>query len=785
MTTTEKYLSPEHRAMLREESAISNDVIEARGYRTVKGEELADLGFARRQCRDGLLIPVYSPDGRNGLYQLRPDEPWSEDDKRKPKLPDGTRPQKVRKYETPKGASMQMDCSPACRAQLADPNVPLYITEGIKKADSLVSRGKPAIALLGVWNWRGTNSLGGTTALPEWELIALKDRIVNVVFDSDVTRKSQVQHALKRLTAFLQNRGAYVNVIYLPHCENGRKQGVDDYFAAGHTVADLEALIEAPRPQPTPAAPTVELLDFEPSAMCRPLSLIEGCAYAATWLPVRVTRRETVNKAGEIIRLDPPEVTTEKRLFVICDDGRIYGDGGDATFDQLAFEVHLLEVPPTDKLLSSAGVKAYRAGRRPDPVKVFDQTADTFDRFIDYNRSLAAQRVMAEMQACYVLATYFLDAFTVIGFLWPNGDRGSGKTQNLIVLAALAYLGEVILAGGSYASLRDLADYGAFLAFDDAENLSNPKQTDPDKRALLLAGNRRGNTVPVKELAGDKTWRTRRVNTFCPRAFSATRLPDEILSSRTIVVPLIRTSDRYRANADPSDYKLWPHDRRQLIDDLWALALAHLTELSAYEAKVNDCARLTGRNLEPWRAILAVALWLDDHGTTGLFERMEALSVAYQAERAELEVGDLTALVIRALCRYAVRDVGDVANGTPDKSFSFGTSAITKVAKDLAEEIEADIDPESVTSRRVGRMLGKMRLRSDRTNARRGWKMTLGDLLGWLTAYGIEPPDNFANMQTTRPFSNVTTDTDVITSPTEPDTEPEPEAEPEREVIEL
>ena len=55
-----------------------------------------------------------------------------------------------------------------------------------------------------------------------------------------------------------------------------------------------------------------------------------------------------------------------------------------------------------------------------------------------------------------------------------------------------------------------------------------------------------------------------------------------------------------------------------------------------------------------------MALWLDDNGTNGLFERLEALSVAYQAERADLEMGDLTALVIRALCRYAVSVVDDV-----------------------------------------------------------------------------------------------------------------------------
>ena len=36
---------------------------------------------------------------------------------------------------------------------------------------------------------------------------------------------------------------------------------MDDYLAAGHSVADLNALVEAPRPEPRAAPPVVELLD--------------------------------------------------------------------------------------------------------------------------------------------------------------------------------------------------------------------------------------------------------------------------------------------------------------------------------------------------------------------------------------------------------------------------------------------------------------------------------------------------------------------------------------------
>ena len=268
---------------------------------------------------------------------------------------------------------------------------------------------------------------------------------------------------------------------------------------------------------------------------------------------------------------------------------------------------------------------------------------------------------MAEMIACYVLSTWLLDAFNVCGFVWPNGDRGSGKTQLITLIAELSYLGEVILAGGSFAALRDLADYGALLAFDDAENLGNPKLTDPDKRALLLAGNRRGATVPLKELTADKTWRTRHVNAFCPRCFSAIRLPDAVLASRTIVVPLIRTANRAKGNADVKDWAVWPHDCERLIDDLWAVGLRHLSALRAFEAVANRESALVGRNLEPWRAILAVARWLDELGAEGLWGRMDRLSLAYQAERPELETSDITVLVLKALRRLARKQLQDEA----------------------------------------------------------------------------------------------------------------------------
>jgi hypothetical protein len=138
---------------------------------------------------------------------------------------------------------------------------------------------------------------------------------------------------------------------------------------------------------------------------------------------------------------------------------------GRYSLSDLGFNVALKETPPDDKLWSPRSAKAFGKAELADPCEVFRQVVDVVDRFIDFDRSLGPQGTMAELVACCILSTWFLEAFNVIGFIWPSGESGSGKTQLLTIIAELGYLGQLILAGGSYASLRDLADYGATLCF--------------------------------------------------------------------------------------------------------------------------------------------------------------------------------------------------------------------------------------------------------------------------------------------------------------------------------
>jgi hypothetical protein len=229
MGSPQPLLLPHHQELIRA-SAISERVADARGYRSMTTRAAAArLGFGKTQQNvPALLIPVHSVTGEVVTYQLRPDSP---------RVRDG----KPVKYETPSGSRMALDVPLGARERLGDPSVPLFITEGARKADAAVSAGLCCIGLLGVWNWRGTNDQGGVMALPDWESIALKGRTVYLAFDSDVMTKPAVHMALNRLSSFLAGRGADPWPIYLPASDGGAKVGLDDYLASGHTVDDLLA----------------------------------------------------------------------------------------------------------------------------------------------------------------------------------------------------------------------------------------------------------------------------------------------------------------------------------------------------------------------------------------------------------------------------------------------------------------------------------------------------------------------------------------------------------------
>ena len=245
---------------------IAADVAAERNYRHIHSErQLAVYDHqltTRQQQIPGMLFPVYRlGEPEPYTYVLRPE---------RPRLGyDG----KTIKYEWPERVPLCLDVLPRYRAALADVTIPIWITEGAKKADALASAFGASIVpinLNGVWGWKQRGHDGASHPLEDLDHIAWAGRRVVLAFDNDVTRKAEVQDALKALRRHLSSRGAVVDVLYLP--DAGEKLGVDDALAGGMSSEQLQRYISTSPDQVPPecsAGDLAELDTFTPDELRR------------------------------------------------------------------------------------------------------------------------------------------------------------------------------------------------------------------------------------------------------------------------------------------------------------------------------------------------------------------------------------------------------------------------------------------------------------------------------------------------------------------------------------
>jgi len=436
---------------------------------------------------------------------------------------------------------------------------------------------------------------------------------------------------------------------------------------------------------------------------------------------------------------------------VIRDDGQLFGPND---YDLLGFDLKFGDPPLDNKLWRRRSVMSYKGHDKSLYASAFHRVVAVFDHFIDFRQSFAKQDVMCELSACFSLQSWFLDGFTLIGYPWWNGERGSGKSQAGVCLANTSYLGMVLLSSGSFAAFRDLADYGATIVFDDAENISDSRKADPEKRELALAGNRRDTMIVLKvPNAIGKGWSNRWVHAYCSRSFTSINPPDAVLGSRSVTMPLVRTADPRRANRDPADLQRWPCDWRQLQDDLWTTGLALLTEMKQIWAELDDETEIMGREFEPFRPVLAVARLLERHGVDGLEQRMRSAMWAYQGEKQDMGATDRAAQVLRAvLLQVTGKDASDVSDVSDNSDVWFERIEEIRVqATPLSETIkkmgeENGFETEWATANAVGWQLKALRFEKwrDPKTEKRGRARTIDieSFKALCIAYGILRPSH-------------------------------------------
>ena len=143
--------------------------------------------------------------------------------------------------------NLREGCTRSVRRLVNTPDYPMILVEGELKALAAMNTVGLSMLVVGVggaWSWSYRGVL-----LKDFDRVALKDREVYIVFDSDAAEKEQVAEARARLAVVLQRRGANVKIVDLPMAIGGAKVGFDDWvqMAGGTLLAKLELLLGGAR----------------------------------------------------------------------------------------------------------------------------------------------------------------------------------------------------------------------------------------------------------------------------------------------------------------------------------------------------------------------------------------------------------------------------------------------------------------------------------------------------------------------------------------------------------
>lgn len=119
-----------------------------------------------------------------------------------------------------------------------NPQLPIEVTEGAKKAGCLIARGYISICLTGVWNGKEKQKL---RAIPTLAPFLTNGRPIHLVFDADIVVKYQVQEALKYAGYLAQKQGCIVGVANWSLKEDNK--GVDDLIV-NHGIEAFEEVMD-------------------------------------------------------------------------------------------------------------------------------------------------------------------------------------------------------------------------------------------------------------------------------------------------------------------------------------------------------------------------------------------------------------------------------------------------------------------------------------------------------------------------------------------------------------
>lgn len=448
---------------------------------------------------------------------------------------------------------------------------------------------------------------------------------------------------------------------------------------------------------------------------------------------------------------------TVRALSVLTWNGteaRILDGTGDTPVPALSDGAEILLTPGNlpERCPSLATLRRFAGGDRVPGSVVFGRVQRFVRHFLDLGAFPGGQDAAELVLTAWCLSTWWQrPARLVASYVQFTGPKGSGKSRALAVAVEAVLAGELVLSSTSNAALRDLCAAGACLLLDEAEDLAHGRpqgETGQDRRGLLLGGTRPGTSWALKEATPDGRWETRRIPIHGPRGFASIAIPEAVLGSRALRIPMVRTADPARARRDPALDGDWPdgETREDLRDALTLWTIGNLRDAPAWYALARERLPVFGRDAEPWLPPAAVCFAVDaeDGG-----DRAARIMAAIKGTAQE-DAPDREREILAALAR--LWDSGTLAPG-PGGTRTVPVAAVADALDDRREDEDGSPDEDERRRRQrqriaVGKMLRELRIgRPGRLHEGKAAVYVEGPIFRErCEAYGVPPPANLSNL---------------------------------------
>jgi len=545
---------PRHLEDLRK-SGLSDETIKQAHIKTVPPNEI--------NRRLGFNIP-----GLTSCYEI----PYDKDFSRFKDFYDDTSDGKKPKYLQRNNTGNRLYIPSIVKPILNDTSIPLYITEGEKKAMKAAQEGLYCIGLSGLWNWKNKES---KELIPDFDRITLKNRTVYIIPDSDWLHPNKhgyeknLKQAVNELSERLKSKGATVFIIELPQ---GEEKGLDDYLC-NHSVDEFKSLTINQVFSLSEKVKTATELNYT--------ELIQDIADIDDPIKKELLSKDLSKTLNVNYRTVKDAVTNlqTKSIPLSSENVIILHPSYDVKGDMLVLgfrETVVIDNRPADRnfyILSSNGYALHESSVivHDDKNIIFDErdryllraedrwSKGKIKQFIDdpiipsglYGeiKSILKQYIECQKEAVYglitawIIATYFFLLFNAFPFLFIFGKKQTGKSRLLDLLERLC-LNAMKIKGISVAGMADSIDgvKGVFLN-DQAESLSDSRNAEilgilAD--SYTIGGGKRR----IVDISNKKR-RVLEFETYAPKAFASIKEIDPDLKDRCIQIVMLRATRDY------------------------------------------------------------------------------------------------------------------------------------------------------------------------------------------------------------------------------------------------